>query len=484
MPDEKVILQVDLNESPSSSEKDEGHNLEESLHRVRERKEAESPPTPEDITPSTREPLLPLNPDDPFSIDPPSRSDPDPNPGPDPFSVDPPDPDPLADLKERFRRAREDLNALDPSSRIIDAEVVPSDRTRDSLESAKDDIFGHIRSLREDLNRLDSDLESPGLLPPRNPDHETDEREQLSHSNMSELLDEFLGDQSPLARIFGDGFSILGNFISAKTGSPLLGSLVTGAGRTASDLADFAATKKGPEAALLTSRFGAIAKGGLIAGAAILIGQEVRNALSSLGTGAVRNTIGLQNPDPASLIPGFGLGPLKDTVRELDQNMKALSEAVVRFSPEVAQAQFSDQLRQLNFERRRANELGPDLARFTEARSNFDQSMNEIKLILQRRLIPIATKVFEVLDTHSRVVEGVVKSLEENSGDFWKILSPLHSLEFIKEILDDTHKHIVNRDKKEDRLSRELDLFFSPPLEAEDVMRAPTELPLARRSPL
>ena len=145
--------------------------------------------------------------------------------------------------------------------------------------------------------------------------------------------------------------------------------------------------------------------GGAIQGALPMPGGIVGRVASAAGP------VGLA----IGAVAGFGIA-IKSAVGRLIGALDRQSELLADYSPEVAEARFQSEMRRENALRRRAEEIGPQLARFEKARSRMQDRLFDIQTQVQEILLelweglePFLTKCIDILEA---MVAGIKAGID------------------------------------------------------------------------
>ncbi len=168
----------------------------------------------------------------------------------------------------------------------------------------------------------------------------------------------------------------------------------------------------------------------------VTIASEINNSIVErerrMATGAASSLFGegvsgiggafsmaSENLDPLQKYLGINLVKIDDRFRILietiglvDQGLLSLANKLSEFSPELAQTGAESELRRMQVEFRRAQQMGPELARYSQVRSELDISIEEIKLTLVQQLLPLATKLAEGTSNLADNVQAFVEALD------------------------------------------------------------------------
>jgi hypothetical protein len=142
------------------------------------------------------------------------------------------------------------------------------------------------------------------------------------------------------------------------------------------------------------------------------------NAINVIGS-AVRGTISTDT-DPGSKINQFGeaIGGLNPIVGATVQAFGALIQEIDKtvekygeYSPQIAQAQAIAEVRQTLGDMRRAQEAGDVLAKYVITKSDMQQKIEEIKMKALMQIVPVVTKILEVIEAIMPSGEGINTSI-------------------------------------------------------------------------
>ncbi len=96
----------------------------------------------------------------------------------------------------------------------------------------------------------------------------------------------------------------------------------------------------------------------------------------------------------------------------VNKELNQLVEKYGQYSPEIATAQATADVRSIIGDMRRAQESGPQLAQFIEAQSKFEQKYEDAKLALLTSLMPIATGIFDILKMAMPILQVIIAPVE------------------------------------------------------------------------
>jgi len=186
---------------------------------------------------------------------------------------------------------------------------------------------------------------------------------------------------------------------------------------------------------------------------ALKIGQAVQDAIVG-GIRGVGNTINAAiNPDPnaAKSVEAMGdalgvLNPiLGETVSAFGRLMGTIDGMASRygeFSPEIAQAQGMAEVRQTMGDLRRAQEAGPELARYIQMQTELQQKFEDIKIKVLLKILPIVELVGTLLG------EAVSAGADVTSA-IVAIATPLNQLVAVARFISGTMED-ANREEPQD----------------------------------
>jgi hypothetical protein len=153
--------------------------------------------------------------------------------------------------------------------------------------------------------------------------------------------------------------------------------------------------------------------------------------------GSVGNVVGsLINPssDPSSSLKGMAdianeaskalgsvnpvAGALVGAFASLVSSVDATASKYGEYNAEIATAQAEAEVRQTMGEMRRAEELAPELSDFVRAQSDVQQKAEDIKTAILGKVVPVVTRLLEVVELFMDVGSGV-------GGAIGELLEPL-----------------------------------------------------------
>ncbi len=128
----------------------------------------------------------------------------------------------------------------------------------------------------------------------------------------------------------------------------------------------------------------------------LALAQRFRSVGPAAGQGAAGDTGVFGNAAESALqmIPRFGQtlsAALVELPRQLMSGAGALGQRLSPFNSELTMANVNAQLRQLEGDFRRAELLGPEMAKFTEARTDLEQAGQDLLAELLQPILPILT---------------------------------------------------------------------------------------------
>ena len=92
------------------------------------------------------------------------------------------------------------------------------------------------------------------------------------------------------------------------------------------------------------------------------------------------------------------------SLKAFDAAVKPLIDRYAQYNPEIAIAQAMAEVRNVFGDMRRANQIGPELSRYVEVRSQLEQEWKDVEIKILTALLPIATEGLQILRT---VVSGL-----------------------------------------------------------------------------
>jgi hypothetical protein len=191
------------------------------------------------------------------------------------------------------------------------------------------------------------------------------------------------------------------SLVGALKGGPV--GIATAAWKVGSMVADASAN--------LVTSMGEVATGFIKLGGVDAVGA-VGSGMQNIGKQLGPFGIGLQ-------VAGAALQAFTSIVNAVSDYAKKLSE----YSPVLAQAEAQAELRQIMGDIRRSREAGPQLARFVEARSRFEQSWEDLKVRFITMIEPLLTRVLELLKD---VADGVANVYDASMAaiEYWQSKIP------------------------------------------------------------
>lgn len=113
------------------------------------------------------------------------------------------------------------------------------------------------------------------------------------------------------------------------------------------------------------------------------------------------------------------LGLVATVAVKANQSLKGLAEQSAEYSPEVAEATARSEIREMMSEMKRAQRIGPELARFEDARSRFESAMEsigtrliELGLLIVKPLEPILNALSTIIELMMALGQPIVESLK------------------------------------------------------------------------
>ena len=182
------------------------------------------------------------------------------------------------------------------------------------------------------------------------------------------------------------------------------------------------------------------------------LAKEVSEAISAAVMGGIHATVGAvsgvanfaasANSDPsvpigqlgdaaskageqvAKVVPALGwmITAAGESAKALSSFMQAVDQTAEKYgeySAEIAQAQGISEIRQTMGALRRAQEVGPEIARYIEARSDLQAKFEDIKIKLLVKILPAVTRILEVLEAimpSGKGIEDAIGQLTDPIG--------------------------------------------------------------------
>lgn len=109
-------------------------------------------------------------------------------------------------------------------------------------------------------------------------------------------------------------------------------------------------------------------------------------------------------------IIGLAASAFGESAKALSGFMQAIDKTIERyaeFSPEIAQSQAIAEIRQTMGDFRRAQEISNEMAQYTIAQADLQQKIEDIKIKILTKILPIATRILEVLEAILPSGEGI-----------------------------------------------------------------------------
>lgn len=156
--------------------------------------------------------------------------------------------------------------------------------------------------------------------------------------------------------------------------------------------------------------------------------ENVANNIGRLGEGA--KAVGDKLFDVAPVVSIF-VSAIGEGATQLGRVMKELDKSVERYgeySPVIAQAQAVAEIRQTMGDLRRAQEVGKTMAQYVMAQSDLQQKFEDIKVKLMVKIIPIITRILEVLEFIMPSGEGIENAINA-------LLAPLKAIPGATELI-------------------------------------------------
>ncbi len=388
--------------------------------------------------------------------------------------LNPPPPDPTAyDLAlkrlEREKKREE-----------IDAEYEKLNPTIPVLEPAFDPLEVAKKRVEREEQRAAADAEYAKLKPPAPFDPHEEARKRKEKQDKKEAIDAAFADMYPTSDsldkllatadkfrgiIGGFGGPLVGSAMDALSafrkagvfggkgtpsapgggGSPPIPKGATpiayGENVSEAEAAGLSEVTAAPEAGVLGSIGASAGPIGAVITAALaadsMIKGAVRGVVSSVGDLAAG--IASANTDVSKPIGSFGeavskagdkLGPFSYATIAAGESLKALSVVMQaidqtaskygEYNPEIASALAIAEVRQTLGDLRRSREAGPELVQYIKAEADLQQKVEDIKVQLLVRFLPVVTKMLEG-------IENMIE-MTEKSYEIAKALQPLTSI--------------------------------------------------------
>lgn len=126
-------------------------------------------------------------------------------------------------------------------------------------------------------------------------------------------------------------------------------------------------------------------------------------------------------------IPGLGIAAVAagESLKGISVVMDAITKTADRYgeySPQIAQAQATAEIKQTMGDFRRAQEVGKDLSQFIIAQSDLQQKFEDIKVKMLMRITPAVTKILEFIEMIMPATESVSDSINDVRGELGNLV--------------------------------------------------------------
>jgi hypothetical protein len=194
-----------------------------------------------------------------------------------------------------------------------------------------------------------------------------------------------------------------------------------------------------------------------------IVSAGVRAATSALGPGDSTSMLsGISGaasalsaiPGPAGMVAA-GLSVAASAVGGFIDAVSGYADKLSPYSPQIAMAQAQAEVTQVLRDMERAQKLGPDLAKFIEAKSRLDQSWEDAKVAFMQKVVPSLTKIVEFLafmldgqDEMNKLGERMTKEQRDRANEQIRqinaLMGPLAKMlgMTLKEIEENTRKDV------------------------------------------
>ena len=196
-----------------------------------------------------------------------------------------------------------------------------------------------------------------------------------------------------------------------------------------------------PAAASAGGGMAAMASAAPVVGAIVAAGVAIQNAINGvikgIVSGAGKLAAGFASPEADPAVPLRNLGDAASNVGEkmsgvvpvlgqltmvagevgksLADVMQALDKTATRYAeynPEIAMAQAINEINHTMRDMGRAQELGPELARYIQVQGDLQQKFEEIKVKVLLKILPIVTNIVSLLEKVMPDGEGVANVIQ------------------------------------------------------------------------
>ena len=161
------------------------------------------------------------------------------------------------------------------------------------------------------------------------------------------------------------------------------------------------------------------------------VGGGVGDAVAAIAapSQSAAATIGQLGEAAAGVSPVLG-----EMTKALSVVMTAFDKAAEhygQYSPQIAQAQAMAEVRQTMGDLRRAQEIGPDMARYVQSQSEMQQKFEDIKIKLLMQIVPVVTGILET-------VEAVMPSGQGIENAIKMLMTPLTAIPGVLGLMNQT----------------------------------------------
>jgi hypothetical protein len=181
---------------------------------------------------------------------------------------------------------------------------------------------------------------------------------------------------------------------------------------------------------------------GAIVAAVGMLKQQIAGAISGAGQVAGKfaagdaSGIGDAFDSVAGKMGVFGaaLTGARQAVDMVVDGFESLAGRLARFSPDLAVVKAQDRVAQIQGDIRRAQKLGPELAEFTRARTDFKQGAQDLMADIAKEMLPLVTTLVDM----AKGIFPLVKTVAQVIGDLFKLWQKfaIDSLTLLGNIID------------------------------------------------
>lgn len=274
----------------------------------------------------------------------------------------------------------------------------------------------------------------------------------------------------------------VGEAVGAGAEAAATGAIETGVQTAAVAGAEAAGTGIGEVAGASGAAAGAAAGAAGGAGGGAITGAAIGTAAAP-GPGTVAGAaIGALAGISAGQLLGEAFSELVETVQAVDKALMQMSKDAAQYNAQVAQAQATAELRDMVSQMQRAERLGPQLAEFTDVRSQLAVDFQDAITEVAGPITEIFTGILEI----GRDIMDIIIPLAEASNSFYEwIKDALGQLPdavkaFIAWFGVDKRDRDEKRAKETEDVLKQIDDFLNPVLLARQFMDEDSDKPAVK----